>query len=242
VRIVLPLATSEIVLPVGAARMPVSIAAPMGAGALPAVMVCHHREGVDDFTRYVLMRIAEIGLVAAAPNFYHRRPAGEDPVASMKFLDDRELVMDTAATVAHLRALPSVQTERIATVGHCLGGRTSFLGMVHNQAIGAGVLLYHGNIFEARAPGMAAPFELARQLRGPVLGLFGKDDVNPSPEYVARLGAELTRVGIRHEFRSYDGAGHAFQDFHAARHYRQAAADDAWEKLLDFLRRELLSG
>ena len=46
--------------------------------------------------------------------------------------------------------------------------------------------------------------------------------------------------GIRHEFHSYDGAGNAFQDFHNAKLYRRPAADDAWERLLGFLRRELL--
>ena len=45
--------------------MPVSMASPAGNGPHPAVLVCHHREGIDDFTRYVLMRLAEIGIVAA---------------------------------------------------------------------------------------------------------------------------------------------------------------------------------
>jgi carboxymethylenebutenolidase len=71
------------------------------------------------------------------------------------------------------------------------------------------------------------------------LGLFGKDDVNPSPAFVGRLSEELTRLDIRHEFHSYDGTGHAFQDFHAATHYRAKSADDAWTKLLDFLKREM---
>jgi carboxymethylenebutenolidase len=204
------------------------------------VLVCHHREGVDDFTRYALIRFAQIGLVALAPNFYHRRPAGEDPVASMKFLDDGELVADMAATLAQMRAMPSIRQDRIATVGHCLGGRTSFLGLVHHPGFAAAVLLYHGNIFEARGGAAPAPFDLARNIRCPVLGLFGKDDANPSPDHVVRLAQELARLGIRHEFHSYDGAGHAFQDFHNAKLYREPAADDAWVKLLGFLQRELL--
>jgi len=236
----IPIATDEVSLTVGGSPMAVSVAAPVAAGPHPAVLVCHHREGVDDFTRYVLIRLAEIGLVAAAPNFYHRRPPGEDPVASMKFLDDSELIADMAAALARLRAMPSVRHDRIATVGHCLGGRTSFLGLVHHPGFAAAVLLYHGNIFEARGGTAPAPFELARHIRCPVLGLFGKEDVNPSPAHVERLAQEFARLGIRHEFRSYDEAGHAFQDFHNATLYRPRAADDAWGKLLGFLRRELL--
>ncbi|HEY3918295.1 MAG TPA: dienelactone hydrolase family protein [Stellaceae bacterium] len=237
---VLPVVTSELALDVAGSAMPVSIAAPARAGAHPAVLVCHHREGVDDFTRYVLVRLAETGLVALAPNFYHRRPPDEDPVAAMKFLDDGELVRDMAATIAQMRAMPTVRQDRLATVGHCLGGRTSFLGLVHHPVFAAGVLLYHGNIFEARGGGLPPPFELTRNVRCPILGLFGKDDANPSPDHVARLAQEFTRRGIRHDFHSYDGAGHAFQDFHNVQFYRQPAADDAWVKLLDFLRRELL--
>jgi carboxymethylenebutenolidase len=237
---VLPITTGEIALVVDGSTMAVRLAAPAGEGERPAVLVCHHREGVDDFTRYVLVRLAEIGLIALAPNFYHRRPVGEDPVAAMKFLDDGEIVRDIAATIAHMRGMPSIRQDRIATVGHCLGGRTAYLGLVHNPALGVGVLLYHGNIFEARGGGLPVPFALTDRVRGPLLGLFGKDDGNPSPANVATLAQELTRLGIRHEFHLYDGAGHAFQDFHNARLYRQAAADDAWLKLLAFLKRELL--
>src|SRR5579875_924369 len=164
--------TGEIALSVDSSAMTMRFAVPTGAGRHPAVLVCHHREGVDDFTRYVLMRLAEIGLIAVAPNFYHRRPADEDPIASMKILDDGEVLRDIAVAVAHLKAMPSVRPDRIATVGHCLGGRTSFLGLTHEPALGAGVLLYHGNIFEARGGDQLAPFTLTHKIRGPLLGLF----------------------------------------------------------------------
>jgi len=158
----------------------------------------------------------------------------------MKQLKDGELVEDINATVDHLLSMPDVRKDRIGTVGHCLGGRTSYLGLVYNPVFMAAALLYHGNIFESRGEGMPAPFELTKNIHCPVLGLFGKDDVNPSPAFVARLSEELTRLDIRHEFHSYDGTGHAFQDFHAAAHYRPKSADDAWAKLLDFLKREML--
>ena len=233
---------SEIALEVGGGVMPVLVAAPEGEGPHPAVLVAHHRGGIDEFTRHVAARLAGIGLVAAAPNFYHRRPLDEDPVASMKHLKDGELVADMDATLARLLAMPAVRADSIGIVGHCLGGRTAFLGLVTNPIYRAAVLLYHGNVFESRGEGMPAPAELTRNIRCPIIGFFGTDDVNPSPGAVARLAAELDRHGIRHEFHSYDGAGHAFQDYNSAQQYRAAAADDAWSKLLAFLRRELWRG
>lgn len=233
--------TTEKTIEVGGSRMTVSIASPDGNGPHPAILVAHHRGGVDDFTRYVLVRLAEIGLVAVAPNFYHRRPKDEDPVTSMKHLKDGELVADINATVELITSMASVRKDRIGTVGHCLGGRTSFLGLVHNPIFMTAVLLYHGNIFESRGEGMPAPFTLTSNIRCPILGLFGNDDVNPSPPMVDQLGQELTRLGIRHEFHRYDATGHAFQDFHAANNYRPKSADDAWTKLLSFLKKEMLS-
>ncbi len=227
-------------LKVGTGAMEMTVARPDDADRHPAVLVCHHRGGVDDFTRYALVRLAEIGLVAAAPNFYHRRPQGEDPVASMKHLDDNELVADINAAVAHLVEMPSVRADRVGTVGHCLGGRTSYLALVYNPVFMAAALLYHGNIFEARGAGMVAPVELTAKIHCPVLGLFGADDKNPSPEATGRLAEIFTGHGIRHEFHTYSDTGHAFQDFHDPGHYRQASADDAWAKLLAFLRREML--
>lgn len=231
--------TGKTVLTVDGSPMTVSMASPHGPGPHSTVLVAHHRSGVDDFTRYVLVRLAEIGLVAAAPDFYHRRPKDEDPVASMSHLKDGELVSDLNATVTHLLSMPSVRKDRIGTVGHCLGGRTAYLGLVYNPIFMAAVLLYHGNIFESRGEGMPAPFELTQNIHCPILGLFGRDDVNPSPAFVTRLSDELKRLDIRHEFHTYDETGHAFQDFHAARNYRPKSADDAWAKMLDFLKREM---
>jgi carboxymethylenebutenolidase len=225
-------------LAVGASTMDVLLAMPVGAGPHPAVLIAHHRGGVDAFTREVAARLSAIGLVAAAPNFYHRRPKDEDPVTSMKHLKDGELVDDINATVRHMLSLPFVRKDAIGTVGHCLGGRTSYLALVWNPVFKAAVLLYHGNIFESRGEAMPAPFELTSNIHCPIAGFFGNDDRNPSPEMVARLAKEFARLGIRHEFHAYDGAGHAFQDSHTP-NYREAAANDAWPKMLEFLRREL---
>jgi carboxymethylenebutenolidase len=227
--------TREETLSVDGSPMAFSWARPDGAGPHPAVLVAHHRGGVDDFTHYVLARLARVGLIAVAPDFYHRRPKGEDPIAAMKTLKDNELVDDINAAVDRLVAMPAVRKGRIATVGHCLGGRTSFLALVYNPVLMAAVLLYHGNIFESRGEGMPSPFALTHKIKCPILGPFGKEDRNPSPGDVDTLSQELRRCGIRHEFHNYEGAGHAFQDFHAVAQYRPQAADDAWDKMLGFL-------
>ncbi len=72
-----------------------------------------------------------------------------------------------------------------------------------------------------------------------MMGIFGKDDQNPSPDDVADLDAALNAAGVEHAFHSYDGAGHGFQDFNNPERYREAQTKDSWEKIFEFLDRHL---
>jgi len=75
-------------------------------------------------------------------------------------------------------------------------------------------------------------------MKCPVLFHFGRIDTNPSPEDQAKLDAELTRVGIPHEFYSYPTADHAFMDYTAAR-YQKAASEISWPRTLEFFSQHL---
>jgi carboxymethylenebutenolidase len=228
----------ELTLTADGSAMSVAVALPDGAGPHPGVLVAHHRGGVDSFTRSVVARLAANGFVAAAPSMFHRRPSGESADRSVELLTDAEILADLDATARHLQAMPDVRPGAIAILGHCLGGRTALLGAAATGFFRAAVMLYGGKFLVPRGPG-PSPFELVGGIACPMLGLYGSDDVNPSPADVARLDAELSRLGIRHEFHSYDGAGHAFQNFAAPDRYRAAAAEDAWIRLLAFLTAEL---
>jgi len=232
---------SDITVTVGGSPMTVLVARPPVPTPCPAVVLTHHRGGIDEFTQRTAERLAANGFIAAAPRFYHRRPAGEDTAVSRQSLNDAEVVADIAAVVDHLRADRSVRAAALAIMGHCAGGRMAFLGAASNPHFKAAVVFYGGNIFKGEGAGRPPPIELAGNIRGAMLGLFGKEDTNPSPADVAAIDAELTRLGIRHQFHSYDGAGHAFQNFTDKTRYRQAVAEDAWAKALAFLKGELRS-
>jgi len=231
--------TSEIRLDVGSSKMNVLLTLPATPGPHPAIVLMHHRGGLDEFTIRSAERLAASGCVAAAPNVYHRRPSGEDTVVSRQKMTDGELIADIDAVVDALRADPKVRKDAIAIMGHCAGGRMAFLGAASNKRFKAAVVLYGGGILRGEGDGRPAPLDLARNIGCPVLGLFGKDDTNPSPTDVAQIDAELNRHNIRHAFHSYDGAGHAFQNFTDPPRYRNAQAEDAWIRLLAFLKAEL---
>lgn len=63
--------------------------------------------------------------------------------------------------------------------------------------------------------------------------LFGVEDSAPSPEHVAELDAELTRLGKPHEFHSYANAGHGFFGVDRPT-YRIEAANEGWQAIWAF--------
>lgn len=222
-------------LTVDGGEMAVFLDEPPIAGPNPAVVVAHHRAGIDPPTTRFVQDLAALGYVAAAPNLHHRRPEGEDSQESIKHLDDGRIVADLEATVALLQAMESVDNARIAIAGHCMGGRVSFLGAASIDAFRCNVAYYSGNMFKALGNSDVPPFGKLDRLRGPVLGFFGNDDGNPSPEDVARIDARLTELGIAHEFHAYDGAGHAFQNFMNPDGYRAAATADSMARMTHWL-------
>ncbi len=232
-------AIAETSVDVGESPMRLHWCRPETPGMHPGALVLHHRGGLDAFTDHVLTTLAGAGLVAVAPDCYHRRPPGEDVLISIKTLRDSQLRADMDAAAALLRADSDVDRTRMAVVGHCLGGRSAYLALGTNAGFRAGVILYNGDLFAIRDDAMPAPIDFTENIACPIAGFFGELDTNPSTEMVARLDGALAEHGIAHEFHSYPGAGHAFQDFTDPSHYAEAAASDAWMKLLAFLEREL---
>jgi carboxymethylenebutenolidase len=213
-------------------------ATPSSAGRHPAIVIMFHRDGFDDFTHRVADDLAGAGYVAAAPDLYHWPPVHEVPREN-PFPRDPGIVRDVAATVEWLGRRADVEKSRMGIMGHCMGGRLSFLGASTNPAFRACVVYYGGNMFVPWSDDGPAPFELLKNIRGPVIGFFGNDDQNPSPDDVDRIDAELDRLGIAHEFHRYDGAGHAFQNFLSAPRYREEATRDSWGRTMRFLDRTL---
>ncbi len=226
-------------LTVEGSNMDVFVDEPAGEGPHPAIVVAHHRAGNDSATTKFVQDLAGHGYVAATPQLHHRRPDGEDTRDSIKNLDDVQIVADLNATVALLQNMASVDNDRMAIAGHCMGGRVSYLGAVSIEAFKCNVVYYGGNMFKVWGNGDAPPFDKLANLRGPVIGFFGGDDENPSPEDVAKIDAKLTELGIAHEFHSYDGAGHAFQNFTNPAGYRAAATEDSFAKMISWLGKNL---
>jgi len=233
------------VLDVQGSPMETLVFEPEGAGPFPGLVVAQHipiaHAGLekDPFTIDVGERLAKLGYASVTPYVFHWWPPNEDiEVKRAGFCDDRA-VADLDAAYGLLAGLDSVDVNRIGIVGHCWGGRLSWLGACHNRNYRAAIMLYGGRIKVGMGPGSPAAITLADRIPCPMLGLFGNQDQNPSPADVDDLDAALTEAGIPHEFHRYDGAGHGFQDFVNKDRYREAASEDAWGKIAAFLAKNL---
>jgi len=125
---------------------------------------------------------------------------------------------------------------KVASIGYCSGGRHSWLAN-GSLPLDAAIVCYGAFIIGEVPEGMPKRPSLeglAKTMSGPILGLFGNDDVYPTPADVDTLEQLLKDAGKPYEFHRYDGAGHAFFSVNRTA-YRPEAAVDGWEKIWAFL-------
>ena len=216
-------------------------AIPLAAGSRGGVVWIHHMPGYDRETKEFVRRLAVDGYQAIVPNLYSREAPGADPddaaatVRAAGGVPDARLVGDVAGAAEYLRGLDGAN-GKVAVIGHCSGGRQTFLAAC-SLKIDAAVDCYGAFIVEdppEGRPGAMQPIlGLAANLNCPLLGLFGKEDRYPSPDAVATLDAELSRLDKDHTFVSYDDAGHSFFSVDRPA-YRVDAAVDGWRRIGEF--------
>jgi len=221
-------------------------ARPLGSGPFPGIVVIHHMPGYDRATKEMVRTFAVYGYSAVCPNLYHRHapgaPSGEAAKVALEAggVSDEQCVGDVAAGLRFLRTLPTAN-GRVAVIGHCSGGRQAYLAAARLD-FDAAIDCYGGRVVatpEELTPARpVAPIDLTGDLRCPLLGLFGAEDSNPSPEHVRHMEEALRASGKEFEFHTFDDAGHAF--FSVDRPlYRVEAAKAGWKLIWDFLGRHL---
>ena len=215
-------------------------------GPLPGVVALHHMPGWDEFYRELSDRLARHGYHVICPDLYcrigHGRP--DDVAAKVRAqggVADDSVVGDCGAAMEWLKAQPS-SNGRVGIIGSCSGGRHAVLAASRIRGFSAIVDLWGGGVVmpaEQLSPARpVAPIDLTADLDGPLLGLFGNDDVHPPPDQVDMHEAVLKEHGKDHEFHRYDGAGHGFF-YYQSPAYRAEAAMDGWAEVFAFFEKHL---
>jgi carboxymethylenebutenolidase len=222
-------------------------ARPMDSAPRGGVVVIHHLPGYDRETKEFVRRFAAAGYNAVCPNLYTRIAPGashDDAAAAARAqggVPDEQVVGDVAGAIGHLKSL-SNSNGKVGVIGHCSGGRHTFL-VSTELSIDAAVVCYGGLIVgetPPQLPTMVPLVDRAAKAGCPILGLFGNDDQFPTPAQVDELEKALTDSGKVFEFHRYDGAGHAF--FSPDRpSYRVEAALDGWDRIWTFFGKHLVA-
>lgn len=211
------------------------------------MVLIHHMPGWDEYCVEATRKLAHHGFLAMDPNLYFRAGPGspDDQAARARAeggVADDQVVGDVKGCMAFLRAQPQ-SNGKVGVMGFCSGGRFTWLAACLLPDVDAAVDCWGGNVIvddpsQLGPKRPVAPIDYAERMTSPLLGLFGNDDKNPSPDQVNRTEEALKRLGKAYEFHRYDGAGHGF--FVSSRPaYRQAQAMDGWEKTLAFLHKHL---
>ena len=230
----------------GGDAIPAYLARPLHEGSVGGVVVIHHMPGWDASSKEITRRLAVLGFNAICPSLHSREGGSASPddaaaaVRAAGGVPDERLVGDVAAAAEHLRALPD-SNGRVGVIGYCSGGRQTVLAAC-SLRFDAAVDCY--GAFVMRTPPPTFPLRMTplRDLLGdlscPLLGLFGANDQNPSPDEVAELDRLLTDLGKEHEFHVFENAGHGF--FSPDRpSYSQEAAVAGWQLVGEFFHSHL---
>jgi carboxymethylenebutenolidase len=221
---------------------------PLGKGPFPGVVLVPHAPGWDEFYRETSRRFAQHGYLAICPDIFCRFGHGtpEEVVAKARAaggIPDDSVVGDCENSMKYLKALPN-SNGKVGIIGTCSGGRHSFLAACRADGFDAAVNCWGGRVVaskeELSAAQPVAAIDYASKLSCPLLGLFGNEDRNPSPEHVNRLEEELKKYGKNYKFFRYDGAGHGFWYYHTEM-YRPKQAMESWNKVFEFFGEHLKS-
>lgn len=203
------------------------VSMPGGEGPFPAVMVFQEAFGVNHHIRSIADRMAELGYIAIAPEFFHRTapPGFEAPYTDFASVAPHIQVMttdnmenDIQATYDWLLGERKVQKNKIGCIGFCMGGRASFIANTF-LPLQAAVSFYAGNMLKVvdRAPKMSAPHLF---FWGGKDTHITKDQVDAVEQAVTTAGKEFVNVKV-----SYGDHGF-FCDERAQ--YNPDAAREAW--------------
>lgn len=199
------------------------VAMPDGAENAKAVILVHEWWGLNKHIKDIAGRYAEEGFIAIAPDLYRGRIATNPEDASRMMhglaIDDGVNSIESAMD----KARETYGVNHFGISGYCMGGTFALRAACELDGISAAAPFY-GDIPEE---------EVLARLNVPVLFVSGTRDGWITPAKVAELEAIADKRNLSVESLKYD-ADHAFFNDTRPDVYHEAAARDAWAKVIGF--------
>ena len=197
--------------------------------------------GVHAHIADVCRRFAKAGYYAIASELYFRQGDPKvipDTQALIRDIvakvPDEQVMNDLDSSVAFVKSEGKGDTAKLGVTGFCWGGRITWLYAAHNPSLKAGVAWYGRVVGESTALTPKHPVDIAKELKAPVLGLYGGADSGIPNDTVEKMrealkagspAAQKSRIDV------YPDTPHAFNaDYRPS--YRKDQAEDAWKKAL----------
>jgi len=241
------LIAGEVKIPVADGQIPAYRAMPDAKGKkFPIVLVVHEIFGVHEWIQDVSRRFAKLGYMAIAPALYARQGDVKDLKDPRELnrqifgkIPDTQSMSDLDATV-DWAAKNGGNGKKLSITGFCWGGRIVWLYAAHNKDVDAGAAWYGRVVPTPNSPVNEAqpktPVDYAKDLKVPVIGLYGGLDTGIPLDGVQRMQDELKKGKSGSEIVVYPNAKHGFHaDYRDS--YNKEASEDAWKRLLEWFKK-----
>lgn len=237
------LVAGAVQVPVSGGMMPAYYAMPASGRPFPILLVVHEAFGLHEHIRDICRRLAKIGYLGVAPDLFFRQgdpgKAADIPTIFREIVSkvpDAQVMADLDATAAWAAAEGQGDPNRLAITGFCWGGRITWLYAAHSSKVRAGVAWYGRLTGEYGPLTPRHPMDVAKELKAPVLGLYGAADQGIPVSSVEDMQAELKSAKVATEFVVYPDALHAFHaDYRPT--FREGPAKDAWKKMQEWFQK-----
>jgi carboxymethylenebutenolidase len=228
---------------------PVYLAEPESGEVKGAIIVIHEVWGLTDHIKSIADRFAAEGYIALAPNLFSDTDLEEylsDEMARDLFNPEKrsavqpklreimapihvpEFANSAKAKLKqcydYIAQNPKV-SAKIAVIGFCFGGTYSFQTAMLEPNLKAAIPFYGHADFS---------IDQLSNIKCPVLAFYGENDHN-LVDGLSELKSKMSEAHVNFESIVYPDCGHAFFNDSNPYAYNEAAAKDAWPKVLEFL-------
>lgn len=219
------------------AEVPAYMARPESGANWPVVLVVQEIFGVHEHIKDICRRLAKLGYLAIAPELYVRqgdpKTAPDIPTVMQTIVPkvpDAQVMADLDAA-AGWAASQGGDVNRLGITGFCWGGRIAWLYAAHNPKLKAAVAWYGRLTSSVSENTPKHPYDIAAELKAPVLGLYGGADAGIPQDTVLKMRELVKAADKTAEIVVYPEAPHAFNaDYRPS--YRKEPAEDGWKRML----------
>jgi carboxymethylenebutenolidase len=193
-----------------------------------SVLLIHEWWGLNDQIKTMAAEFAKEGFLALAVDLYEGKVATDPGTAqTLMQANDPDKSSETLGVWTAWLKADTRSTGKVGTIGWCFGGGWSLNASVANPI--DATVIYYGRVDRAA--------DDLKTLKGPVLGQFAEEDQWINKPMVEAFEANMQQAGKSLEVHWY-AAHHAFAN-PTGDNYDQEDAQLAWQRTLEFLRKNL---